>query len=109
MEISDLKKLLSKKTLKKQEQAEITRLASEYGIEIECTTCPGRWTTAIISIIKAVQDGSNEEKEAEILKYQYQNGVFIGGVFVCEQNAKSYIKLIELYAPNILNSWKEAN
>ena len=89
--------------------AEITRLASEYGIEIECTTCPGRWTTAIISIIKAVQDSSNEEKEAEILKYQYQNGVFIGGVFVCEQNAKSYIKLIELYAPNILNSWKEAN
>ena len=104
MEINDLKKLLSKKTLKKQEQAEITRLASEYGIEIECTTCQGRWTTAIISIIKAMQGSSNEEKEVEILKPQYQNGVFIGGVFVCEQNANSHIKLIELYAPNILNS-----
>ena len=103
MEINDLKKLLSKKTLKKQEQAEITRLASEYGIEIECTTCQGRWTTAIVSIIKAMQGSSNEEKEVEILKPQYQNGVFIGGVFVCEQNAKNHRKMIELYAPNILN------
>ena len=102
MEIDDLKQLLSKKTLKKQEKQAITELANAYGIEIECTTCPGRWTTAIISIIKAMQDSSNEEKEAEILKHQYQNGVFIGGVFVCEQNAKSHIKLIELYAPNIL-------
>ena len=103
MEINDLKQLLSKKTLKKQEQNEITRLASEYGIEIECTTCQGRWTTAIIAIIKAMQGDTDDVKEKDVLKPQHQNGVFIGGVFVCEQNANSHIKLIELYAPNILN------
>lgn len=103
MEINDLKQLLSKKSLKKQEKEEITRLASEYGVELECTTCQGRYTTAIIAIIKAMQNDTVDAKEKEVLKPQYQNGVFIGGVFVCEQNANSHIKLIELYAPNILN------
>ena len=102
MEIDDLKQLLSKKTLKKQEKQAITELANAYGIELECTTCSSRWTTAIISIIKAMQGSQNEEKEVEILKPQYQNGVFIGGVFVCEKNANDYITLIERYAPNIL-------
>ena len=103
MGIDDLKQLLSKKTLKKQEKQAITELANAYGIKLECTTCSSRWTTAIIAIIEAMQGVSEEPQEREILKPQYQRGVYIGGVFVCEHNANDYIALIEKYAPNILS------
>ena len=103
MGIDDLKQLLGKKTLKKQEKQAITELANAYGIELECTTCSSRWTAAIIAIIEAMQGVSKEPQEREILKPQYQRGVYIGGVFVCEHNANDYIALIEKYAPNILS------
>ena len=103
MEIDDLKQLLGKKTLKKQEKQEITELANKYGVEFECTTCSSRWTTAILAIIEAMHGVSEEPQEREILKPQYQRGVYIGGVFVCEHNANDYITLIEKYAPNILS------
>ena len=106
--LEELKALLGKGALTKSEKKKVSELAKEYGIEFECTTCESRWATAILGILKKAQENS-QEKATEILKPQHQGGVFIGGVFVCEQNAKSYIKLIELYAPNILNSWKEAN
>ena len=102
MEIDDLKQLLSKKTLKKQEKQAITELANAYGIELECTTCSSRWTTAILAIIETMHGVSEEPQEREILKPQYQRGVYIGGVFVCEHNANDYMTLIERYAPNIL-------
>ena len=100
--VERLKELLSKPSLTKTEKKEITLLASEYSIELECTTCNGWYTKAIIDIIEAIESKEQIKTTSEILKPQYQRGVYIGGVFVCEHNANDYMTLIERYAPNIL-------
>ena len=100
--VERLKELLSKPSLTKTEKKEITLLASEYGIELECTTCNGRYTKAIIDIVEAIESKEQIKTTSEILRPQFQRGVFIGGVFVCEKNANENLTLLQRYAKHLL-------
>ena len=100
--VERLKELLSKPSLTKSEKKEITLLASEHSIELECTTCNGRYTKAIIDIIEAIESKEQIKTTSEILRPQFQRGVFIGGVFVCEKNAKENLSLLQRYAKHLL-------